>query len=114
MKQDIVCQFGDKNEIPSWKLNWRTVELFPVNMLLHNLTVIVATSLSFLIKLSKKVRMFFASIYFRQFSWVKKLMQKKKKLFVNLAIKKKIPLWKLNWRTAEFFAFPSEEIGKFN
>ena len=88
MKQDIVCQFGDKNEIPSWKLNWRTVELFPVNMLLHNLTVIVATSLSFLIKLSKKVRMFFAIIYFSQFSWVKNWC--KKKLFVNLAIKKKI------------------------
>lgn len=110
MKQDIVCQFGDKNEIPSWKLNWRTVELFPVNMLLHNLTVIVATSLSFLIKLSKKVRMFFAIIYFRQFSWVKNWC--KKKIICQSGHKKENN--KLNWRTAEFFAFPSEEMGKFN
>ena len=30
----------------------------------------MATSLSFLIKRSKKVRIFFEVLYFRQFSWV--------------------------------------------
>ena len=84
MQQNIVCQSGGKKNTPLWKLNWRTVELFPVNfqwifplnLLQHKSTVIVATSLSFLIKHSKKVRMFFEILYFSQFSWVENLMQK--------------------------------------